>query len=257
MAIARWVASALALVAMSPATGLAQPNVNFKDSWFWGVKGGVISFATATVDGRVEPVVGGEWLLTRTQGGLYVSFDQSLFDASSALEDTTGQSHTVRIRDMRRLTVAAMAFPLFFDAGFASIRPYAGAGFALNFIRSAALTGAPPADTILQKDVNNRLEEERDRAAPVLILAADAGGSEVLPQRPSDRVRRGGVALQRGQLQVATGLKGRGAEGAGAQGAASGSNCAVKCRRNGASSTMRKPRTPWRRRHTSMIASTT
>ena len=170
MAIARWVASALAVVAMMPATGLTQPNVNFKDSWFWGVKGGVISFSTATVDGRVEPVVGGEWLLTRTQGGLYVSFDQSMFDASSAFEDTTGQSRTVTIRDMRRLTVAAMAFPLFLDAGFASIRPYAGAGFALNFIRSASLVGAPPTDTILEKDVNNRLEEERDRAAPVLIL---------------------------------------------------------------------------------------
>ena len=170
MAIARWVASALAVVAIVPATGLTQPNVNFKDSWFWGVKGGVISFSTATVDGRVEPVFGGEWLLTRTQGGLYVSFDQSMFDASSALEDTTGASHAVTISDMRRLTVAAMAFPLFFDAGFASIRPYAGAGFALAFIQSAALAGAAPTDSILEKDVNNRLEEERDRAAPVLIL---------------------------------------------------------------------------------------
>ena len=170
MAIARWVASALAVVAIVPATGLTQPNVNFKDSWFWGVKGGVISFSTARVENRVEPVVGGEWLLTRTQGALYVAYDQSLFDASSALEDTLGQSHTVNIKDMRRLTVAAMAFPLFFDAGFASIRPYAGAGFALNFIRSATLAGAAPSDTVLRKDVNNRLEEERDRAAPVLIL---------------------------------------------------------------------------------------
>jgi hypothetical protein len=170
MAIARWIAAALALATTVPTIGLAQPNVNFKDSWFWGVKGGVISFSTARVENRVEPVVGLEWLLTRTQGGLYVAFDQSLFDASSALEDTTGASHTVTIRDMRRLTVAAMAFPLYFDAGFASIRPYAGAGFALNFIRSATLAGAPPADTVLRKDVNNRLEEERDRAAPVLIL---------------------------------------------------------------------------------------
>ena len=170
MAIARWVASALAVVAIVPATGLTQPNVNFKDSWFWGVKGGVISFSTARVENRVEPVVGGEWLLTRTQGALYVAYDQSLFDASSALEDTLGQSHTVNIKDMRRLTVAAMAFPLFFDAGFATIRPYAGAGFALNFIRSATLAGVAPTDSVLRKDVNNRLEEERDRAAPVLIL---------------------------------------------------------------------------------------
>lgn len=170
MVTARWVASALAVVAIVPATGLTQPNVNFKDSWFWGVKGGVISFSTATVENRVEPVVGGEWLLTRTQGALYVAFDQSLFNSSSALEDTLGQSHTVTIRDLRRLTVAPMAFPLFFDAGFATIRPYAGAGFALNFIRSATLAGAPPTDTVLAKDVKKRLEEERDRAAPLLIL---------------------------------------------------------------------------------------
>jgi hypothetical protein len=174
MAIARWVASAVALVALVPATGLTQPNVNFKDSWFWGVKGGVISFSTATVEGRTEPVVGGEWLLTRTQGALYVSLDQSLFSASSALTDTLGQSHTVTIRDMRRFTAAAMAFPLFFDAGFASFRPYAGVGFSLNFLRSATLADGPPADTTLRKDVNRRLEDEQDRAAPVLILGLQA-----------------------------------------------------------------------------------
>jgi hypothetical protein len=170
MAIARWVASALAVVAIVPTTGLTQPNVNFKDSWFWGVKGGVISFSTATVQDRTEPVVGGEWLLTRTQGALYLALDQALFNASSALTDTLGQSHTVTIRDMRRFTAAAMAFPLFFDAGFASIRPYAGVGFALNFIRSATLAGAPPTDTILEKDVSKRLEDQQDRAAPLLIL---------------------------------------------------------------------------------------
>ena len=170
MAIARWIAAALALAATVPTTGLAQPTINFKDSWFWGVKGGVISFSTARVENRVEPVVGAEWLLTRTQGALYVAFDQSLFDASSALEDTLGQSHTVTIRDMRRLTVAAMAFPLYFETPIGSVRPYAGAGFGLNFIRSATLAGALPTDTILAKDVNKRLEEDRDRAAPLLIL---------------------------------------------------------------------------------------
>jgi hypothetical protein len=170
MAIGRWVASALTLVAIVPATGLTQPNVNFKDSWFWGIKGGVISFSTTTVQDRAEPVVGGEWLLTRTRGALYLALDQAMFNASSTLTDTTGQAHNVTIRDMRRFTAAAMAFPLFFDAGFATIRPYAGVGFSLNFLRSAKLTEAPPADTILRKDVDRRLEDEQDRAAPVLIL---------------------------------------------------------------------------------------
>src|SRR5918992_2050570 len=110
MPTVRRIACALALVAIPFQAALAQLRHDFKDSWFWGVKGGVISFSTARVENRVEPVVGGEWLLTRTQGAIYVSYDQSLFDASSALEDTLGQSHTVAIRDLRRLTVAAMAF---------------------------------------------------------------------------------------------------------------------------------------------------
>lgn len=174
MAIARWVASAVALVTLVPASGLTQPHVNFKDSWFWGVKGGVISFSTTTLEDRTEPVVGGEWLLTRTQGALYLALDQSLFSASSTVTDTTGAEHNVTISDMRRFTMAAFAFPLFFDAGFASFRPYAGAGFSLNFLRSAKLTNAPPADTVLRKDVNRRLEDEQDRAAPVLILGLQA-----------------------------------------------------------------------------------
>jgi hypothetical protein len=173
MAIARvrCVASAIALAAMMPAAGLTQlPRDDFKDSWFWGVKGGVISFSTATVENRVEPVVGGEWLLTRTRGALYLALDQALFDASSALIDTLGQSHTITIRDMRRLTGAVMAFPFSLEADIAAVRPYAGVGFALNFLRSAELAGAPPADTVARKDVNKRLEDQQDRAAPVLIV---------------------------------------------------------------------------------------
>jgi hypothetical protein len=144
--------------------------MSFKDSWFWGVKGGLISFSTATVDGRTEPLVGGEWLITRTQGALYLSLDQSLFDATSALTDTAGGSHSVTVRDMRRFTAAAMAFPRHFDVEIARISPYAGVGFALNFIRQARLVNAPPTDSALRRDVNERLEDQQDRAAPILIL---------------------------------------------------------------------------------------
>ena len=35
----------------------------------------------------------------------------------------------------------------------------------------------------------------------------DAGGSEVLPEWPPDRVCRGGIAVQRGQLKVEERLK--------------------------------------------------
>jgi hypothetical protein len=170
MATVQRIASAVALVALIPASGLTQSSNHFKDSWFWGVKGGVISFSTATVENRTEPVVGGEWLLTRSQGALYIAYDQALFDATSAFTDTLGQSRTVTIKDMRRLTGAAMAFPFAIDASFATIRPYAGAGFALNFLRSAQVVGGLPTDSAARKDVSKRLEDQQDRAAPVLIL---------------------------------------------------------------------------------------
>lgn len=167
--------AAVALAAVMPPVALAQSSLhNFKDSWFWGVKGGVISFSTATMENQTEPVVGGEWLLTRSQGALYIAVDQALFDASSAFTDTVGQSRTVTIKDMRRITGAAMAFPFAIDAEIATFRPYAGVGFALNFLRSAKLSGAPPADSATRKDVNDRLEDQQDRAAPLLILGLQA-----------------------------------------------------------------------------------
>jgi hypothetical protein len=160
------------LAAMLPAVALTQSPRQlhqFKDSWFWGVKGGVISFSTATVENKVEPVVGIEWLLTRTQGALYLALDQALFDATSSLQDTLEQTHAVVIRDMRRATAAAVAFPFSLESSFGAVRPYAGVGFALNFIRSATLV-AVPTDSAQRRDVRKRLEDQQDRAAPLLIL---------------------------------------------------------------------------------------
>lgn len=170
MATVQSVASAIVLAAMIPVSGLAQlPRDDFKDSWFWGIKGGVISFSTATVDNKMEPVIGGEWLLTRTRGALYLALDQALFDETSALRDTLEQMHTVTIRDMRRATAAVLAFPFALESPVGDVRPYAGVGFALNFIRSARISTLPT-DSAQRRDVRERLEDQQDRAAPLLIL---------------------------------------------------------------------------------------
>lgn len=174
MPTVRRIACALAFVAIPTQVALAQLRHDFKDSWFWGVKGGVMSFSTSTVEGEVKPLVGGEWLLTRSQGALYLAFDQALFNASSSFTDTLGQSHGVTIRDMRRLTAAAMAFPFSLDAAIATFRPYAGVGFALNFLRTAELDAGLPSDSAARRDVSRRLEDQQDRAAPVLILGLQA-----------------------------------------------------------------------------------
>ena len=169
MRTARRVGSVALLATMLPAVALSQEMHNFKDAWFWGIKGGAISFSTTTVENRSEPLAGIEWLLTRTHSALYLSLDQANFKATSTIRDSVGGLHNVAIEDLRRATAAAMVFPLSFDFPGGVLRTYAGAGFALNFIQEATLS-APPTNPALREDVEDRLEQQQDRAAPLLIL---------------------------------------------------------------------------------------
>ena len=85
----RWLAAACA-VAMLPAAIAAQSVRGFDDSWFWGAKAGVASFSTSQVSNATAPLVGGEWLITRSRFGLYISGDQTFFTETSGVEDFTG-----------------------------------------------------------------------------------------------------------------------------------------------------------------------
>ena len=136
MRMTRALIAALALVAVLPQIGTAQMGRSFKDAWFWGVKGGGMDYNSATTTHQQAPLGGVEWLITRTRGGLYVSYSQALFtdQAGIMLEgDTT--VHLVNLKNMRRLDVAAMVFP-----GLSMYaRPYAGIGFSIKQINSAEL----------------------------------------------------------------------------------------------------------------------
>src|SRR5918912_3069939 len=121
----RWMTSGLALVALLPAIGAAQSTRHFNDSWFWGAKFGLMNFATTPGGASTAPAIGAEWLITRTRGGLYVSAEQAFFDKTSSVQDNAGNSYEVAIKDMRRFSVAALAFP----GDFRAIHPYAGVGF--------------------------------------------------------------------------------------------------------------------------------
>ena len=160
------------LGAALPAVAAAQSGSfrsgdHFKDSWFWGAKVGAMSFSTATVEDRVAPLGGAEWLITRSQGALYIAFDQSLFEAGSALEDSLGQRHRVRISDLRRFTAALVGFPG--QLGPLPIRPYAGVGLSVNFLRSATPVSeaSDPAS-----DLATRLAEQRIRPAFLALAGA-------------------------------------------------------------------------------------
>ena len=171
----RAVAVAVVATVVVSASANAQEMKNFDNSWFWGFKSGINSFAvpghgnTSTVD------LGIDWLITRTKGGLYVSANQSVFSRDLEFLDPTSNTgqRTVRVNDMRRITVAAVGFPKHFGA----ITPYAGLGFTLAVLGDARVfvdsTNTFPTNSFLDE-----IERERSRSAAVVM-----GGVQIQTKR--------------------------------------------------------------------------
>jgi hypothetical protein len=139
----------------------------FEDSWFWGLSGGGLLYSTSRVENATAPMVGAEWLITRTRSGLYVGYDHSFFETDASVENplsVTGEQE-VTLQNMRRLTFAAVAFP----KKFGGLRPYVGGGFALHFLGDAT-----PAQTFgsytEQNLVEMFVEDRRSQAAPIILL---------------------------------------------------------------------------------------
>ena len=159
---------AASMVAGSVASA-QQPRL-FRDSWFWGAKVGLTTISTkptsGTTSNSVAPSIGGEWLITRTQGALYLAYDQALFSATTYVPDVSAPAleRQVRVKDLRRVTIALLAFP----KQFGSLRPYAGAGLGINIVGSATPQGtfsSSGARTQVFSDVNAR----KSGASPEII----------------------------------------------------------------------------------------
>jgi hypothetical protein len=161
------VASASLAVAQS-ASGQAAEL--FRDSWFWGAKTGLVSVGTAE-ERTTRPTYGGEWLITRTLGGLYVHADYSAFTTTGSVDDPAadGGRRTVEFSNLRRVGFAALAFPRTF--GF--VRPYAGVGAELNLLGRARAVPDTPDETITAS-VARRIEDARSRAAVTAMAGAQA-----------------------------------------------------------------------------------
>jgi hypothetical protein len=144
----------------APSTSTAQEAHPFTNSWFWGAKAGVLTMNTQ-IERANAPVIGAEWLITRSKYGLYIGLDQAYFDAVSTVTDAGGADWRVDIRDLRRLTASMYLFP----KHYATIRPYVGLGYSFNFIVRAApqsnLAGAP---------VLSQVEGSKTRVSPVGTL---------------------------------------------------------------------------------------
>ena len=158
----RAVAVALVATVFVSASADAQGRRNFDNSWFWGFKSGVNTFAvpgegnTSTVD------LGIDWLITRSKGGLYVSGNQSVFERDLDVSDpasTTGQRR-VRVNDMRRITFAGLAFPKHFGG----ITPYGGIGYTIVVLGDARVF-VDSANTFPNNAFLDAVERARSRSA--------------------------------------------------------------------------------------------
>ena len=70
---------AAAVIATLPTLAAAQRGRDFKDAWFWGIKTGGLSIANENGGGVQAPIVGGDWLITRTHGGVYMAASEAFF----------------------------------------------------------------------------------------------------------------------------------------------------------------------------------
>lgn len=148
MRMIRGLAAALAIAALVPQTGEAQQGRSFRDAWFWGLKGGGMNFSTARETNQQAALAGVDWVITRTRGGLYVSFDHAFLDRSTSILDVdpfTGDliERRVDLKGLSRLNVLAMGFPLKTER----VRPYFGLGMSVNHISDATPSQDPPYET--------------------------------------------------------------------------------------------------------------
>jgi hypothetical protein len=165
MRLLRILATATGVAALLAQPSAAQGGRQFKDAWFWGAKTGTLVYSSATSNGSAAPLFGGEWLITRTNGGLYIAFDQTYLTTQGGFagRDLTGQSITnfVDVTNLRRATAAMMVFPMQRP----NIHPYAGLGFAfyqLGHVHLASGSASPAAADSIQA--------RKTTASPILIV---------------------------------------------------------------------------------------
>ena len=161
----RALSTVLALVVLVPSLGAAQSGRPFKNSWFWGAKGGTFGYSTPTHMNSMAPMGGLDWLITRSRGGMYVSFTQAFFDRTEQMHAEGDSIRNVDLKNMRRFDIAAMIFP----GQSLRFKPYAGIGFSIDQIASAVPQGTfSNPDAFASADA--LITQLRTSVSPVLML---------------------------------------------------------------------------------------
>ena len=172
MRMTRPLAIAMATVLALPAISSAQHGRQWKNSWFWGLKGGAMTLADSGQAYRQAPFAGIDWLITRTHGGLYISGGQSFFNSQTfTLRDRTAPADSgiriVDLKNLRKLDFALMGFP----GEHLRFHPYVGAGFSFSQVAAASARG-PFANIDQLNETEALIRDQRVGVSPLFL----AGG---------------------------------------------------------------------------------
>lgn len=161
------------LIALNATDATAQATRGFKDSWYWGLKAGAMYYQVQSDSTALAPVAGIDWFITRSQGGLYLSFDHSFFSKQAVfVNDSVNPLYagprTVFLSGLRRITAVGMFFPL----QTYRVHPYVGLGATLNYIAGADPQGAyvSPGGQTQKALVEETVQQFRSTAVPVGLL---------------------------------------------------------------------------------------
>jgi hypothetical protein len=147
---------------LAATTARAQQEQLFQNSWFWGLHAGATSIGTPSGPTTSAGTIGAEWMITRTNGGLYASYDQANFTRTMGVVDPSASNgaRRVSVRDLRTVSLGAVAFP-WHSGGF---RPYAGLGYALSIVGDASVQ-PDSANTPVPSGITKTIDDARSRAS--------------------------------------------------------------------------------------------
>lgn len=165
----RLLAAVPLLLCLAATTAHAQQEQLFRNSWFWGLHAGSTSIGTPTRSSAQAATIGAEWMITRTDGGLYVSYDQASFSRMSGVADPSSSNgvRPVSIHDLRTISIGGVAFP--WHSG--HFRPYAGVGYALSLVGSADIQ-ADSLNTPVPSGLSQSVDDARSRSSIFALAGA-------------------------------------------------------------------------------------
>jgi len=127
-----------ALLVLASAAPLAAQIQDWQNQWYWGAKGGLLSYSLPSGKAN-QPQVGGEWMITSKRTALYAAYSSTFKQSGDVFTTSTGTTVPVVYDAMQRIQIAILVLPW---GG--NIQPYAGGGFVIETLSNAAVNSTTP-----------------------------------------------------------------------------------------------------------------